>query len=177
MSTDPKNSDCHKGGLARRDFLRIGGMAGLAAGTALPQRLAPTEAAAAEAPRLPVVDVAPLTKLEPGTTVDFGYPDASSPSLLLRLDGSAEGGIGPNQSIVAFSLLCTHKGCPLNFKSERNMLICPCHWSSFDPAKAGRLVIGQASDPLPQITLRVADGIVQAVGISGLIYGRHTNIL
>ena len=89
----------------------------------------------------------------------------------------AAGGIGPNESVVAFSLLCTHKGCPLNFKSERNMLICPCHCSSFDPAKAGRLVIGQASDPLPQITLRITDGIVQAVGVSGLIYGRHTNII
>ncbi|MGI9385499.1 MAG: arsenate reductase (azurin) small subunit [Methyloligellaceae bacterium] len=177
MSKDHKRSDRHKDGLARRDFLRIGGMAGLAAGTTLPQRLASTEATAAESPRYPVVDVAPLTKLEPGTTVDFSYPDTDAPALLLRLDGPADGGIGPNESVVAFSLLCTHKGCPLNFKSERNMLICPCHWSSFDPAKAGRLVIGQASDPLPQITLRVTDGIVQAIGISGLIYGRHTNII
>ena len=56
------------------------------------------------------------------------------------------------------------------------MLICPCHWSSFDPAKAGRMVIGQASEPLPQITLRVMGDKVQAVGVSGLIYGRHTNI-
>jgi arsenite oxidase small subunit len=56
------------------------------------------------------------------------------------------------------------------------MLLCACHWSSFDPAKAGRMVIGQASEPLPQITLQVQNGVVRAIGVAGLIYGRHTNI-
>ncbi len=177
MSTDDRTSKKRLGAMGRREFLRIGGIAGLAAGAALPQRLAAQQTSTGEAPRFPVVDVTPLAKLEAGATVEFTYPDADSPALLMQLSGAADGGIGPNDSIVAFSMLCTHKGCPLNFKADRNMLICPCHWSSFDPAKAGRLVIGQASDPLPQITLRIADGVVQAVGISGLIYGRHTNII
>ena len=97
--------------------------------------------------------------------------------MLLRLTAPAVGGVGPNQEIVAYSTLCTHKGCPVAFKPERKMLICPCHWSTFDPAKAGTLVIGQASQHLPQIELRVDNGLVQAVGVAGLIYGRHTNIV
>ena len=95
----------------------------------------------------------------------------------MRLSGPAPGGVGPNKDIVAYSLLCTHKGCPLNYLADKQMLVCPCHWSSFDPFKAGQLVIGQASEPLPQITLRVENGMVKAVGLNGLIYGRHTNIL
>jgi len=87
------------------------------------------------------------------------------------------GGIGPNKDIVAYSMLCTHKGCPLNYLADRQMLVCPCHWSSFDPAKGGRLVIGQASQSLPSVQLDVADGMVRATGVDGLIYGRHTNIL
>ena len=41
-----------------------------------------------------------------------------------------------------------------------------------------RIIIGQASQPLPRIELKVTDaGMVQAFGVDGLIYGRHTNIL
>ena len=74
-------------------------------------------------------------------------------------------------------MLCTHKGCPLNYVADRKSLVCPCHWSSFDPSKGGRLVIGQASQSLPQMQLDIQDGMVRAVGLDGLIYGRHTNIL
>lgn len=65
----------------------------------------------------------------------------------------------------------------MNYLAERRMFVCPCHWSSFDPTKRGQMVIGQGSQPLPQIALRVQNGVVQAHGVDGLIYGRHTNIL
>jgi len=161
-------------GLDRREVL--GGIAGLAvtAGFSLPGRAQGGPAAIATG--YPIVDVAPLAKIDVGAEISFEYPDADSPAVLIRLDRSAEGGTGPGESIVAFSTLCTHKGCPVSFKRSHNMLLCPCHWSSFDPAKGGRLVIGQASEQLPQITLEVSDGMVRAIGVAGLIYGRHTNI-
>lgn len=162
----------------RRDFIVAGaaGAAGLVAAQALPQRArAATENADTAA--YPVVEVARMADLAPGSTQDFSYPDDNSPALLIRLPEPAEGGIGPEGDIVAFSILCTHKGCPVAYKPERKMLICPCHWSTFDPAKAGTLVIGQASQGLPRIRLRIDGDAVQAVGVEGLIYGRHTNIL
>jgi len=162
-------------GIARRNFIKLGGLFGLSAGLG---QAAP--AAAQEKPAqadYPVKDIAQLSELQPGAEVMFEYPDEESPAVLLRLDGPADGGIGPNESIVAFSLLCTHKGCPVQFRKERGMLICPCHWSSFDAAKGGRLIIGQATESLPQITLRVQDNLVQATGVTGLIYGRYTNVL
>jgi arsenite oxidase small subunit len=97
---------------------------------------------------------------------------------LIRLSqGGAPGGVGPNNSIVGFSQLCTHKGCPVQYKAERKLLICPCHWSSFDPTKSGQMVIGQASQALPQIRLRVTGNSIFAIGVDGLIFGRHTNML
>jgi arsenite oxidase small subunit len=124
-----------------------------------------------------VVAVAPLKDIAAGASIVFAYPDAASPAVLLRLSEPAANGVGANRDIVAYSTLCTHKGCPVSFKPERKMLICPCHWSTFDPAKAGTLVIGQASQHLPQIELRVTNGVVEAVGVNGLIYGRHTNVV
>lgn len=163
--------------LSRRDFIKVGGSG--VAGVVAANAITPSSAAAqtSEEKPYPVVDVAELSDIEPETPIDFTYPDENSPAVLLRLAEAALGGIGPDNSIVAYSVLCTHKGCPVNYTAERKMFICPCHWSTFDPAKAGVLVIGQASEPLPQIRLRIEDGKVRAVGVDGLIYGRHTNIV
>ena len=163
--------------LNRRDFLWLGGtgVAGFIAGQALPP--APAQAAAGKERVYPLVDIGPVSGLPVGAAVDFLYPDEDSPAVMIHLTETAKGGVGPDGAIVAFSTLCTHKGCPVNFHPEHKMLICPCHWSSFDAAKAGTIVIGQASHPLPQIELRVDGDRVLAYGVNGLIYGRHTNIL
>jgi arsenite oxidase small subunit len=158
---------------SRRDFIKLSGSvaAGLVAAP-------PLSSAALAAPPggYPVAPVAPLAGIAKGAAIAFAYPDAGSPAILLRLPEAALGGVGPDRDIVAYSTLCTHKGCPVAYRPERKLLICPCHWSTFDPAKAGMLVIGQASQHLPQIELRVEAGLVQAVGVTGLIYGRHTNV-
>jgi arsenite oxidase small subunit len=157
----------------RREFIKLGGAGavGLAASRAL--------AAGPPAPAggYPVIAVAPLERIVRGAVIPFTYPDAGAPAVLLRLGEAVLGGVGPNREIVAFSALCTHKGCPVSYKPEHRLIICPCHWSTFDPAKSGELVIGQASQNLPQIELRIDRGLVQAIGVSGLIYGRHTNVV
>ncbi len=161
--------------LNRRDFMKVScsGIASVMVGSGG----RPAAAAGNANQEYPVVDIAPLSSIKRGSVVNFNYPDASSPAVLLRLTEPATDGVGPNSEIVAYSSLCTHKGCPVSYKAERRMFICPCHWSTFDPAKAGTLVIGQASQSLPQIHLRVSNGIVQAFGVTGLIYGRYTNIV
>ena len=163
--------------LDRRDFLKLGGtgVSGLIAGQALP--LAPAHAAAQKQPVYPLVDIGSVSQLTVGSAVEFHYPDDNSPALLIHLTEPAMGGVGPNDAIVAYSTLCTHKGCPVRFHADRKMLICPCHWSTFDAAKSGAMVIGQASQPLPQIKLRLEADRLHAYGVDGLIYGRHTNIL
>jgi arsenite oxidase small subunit len=157
----------------RRDFIKLGGLG--AVGLAAPSTGA--QAAPAAARRYPVATIAPLERIVRGAVIPFAYPDPGAPAVLLRLGEPALGGVGPNREIVAYSTLCTHKGCPVAYRPERKLMICPCHWSTFDPARGGTLVIGQASQGLPRIELRIEGGLVQAVGVSGLIYGRHTNVI
>ncbi|MDE0457162.1 MAG: arsenate reductase (azurin) small subunit [Chromatiales bacterium] len=160
--------------LTRRRFIQTTGAAGV--GAAAPVVIG-SDAAAAEKAAYPVKPIIALDELSPGTTIPFTYPDDRSPALLLRMSSEVLEGVGPDASIVAFSSLCTHKGCPVSYRPEHRLLICPCHWSTFDPEKAGGLVIGQASHGLPRIELRVESGMVVATGVEGLIYGRHTNLV
>lgn len=174
MAAEDSDSPTGASRVTRRDFIRISSATTLAG--SLPA-VAATPAASAKPAAFPVKDIAQLAALKLDVPVAFAYPDENSPAVLLRLKQPAAGGVGPGNAIVAYSVLCTHKGCPVSYRAERKLLICPCHWSSFDPAKAGQMVIGQGSQSLPQIALRLQGDTIQAIGVDGLIYGRHTNIL
>lgn len=158
--------------LTRRDLVKATGL-GLSGSLVADLAMAATDTAQA----FPVSKIAELDALKVDVPLPFSYPDDSSPAVLLRLRGAAAGGMGPGNAIVAFSQLCTHKGCPVTYRPERKLIICPCHWSTFDPSKGGQMVIGQASQSLPQIRLRITDNAIFAVGVDGLIFGRHTNVL
>jgi len=159
----------------RRQILTMGAVSGIA--VSLGSTTNSSAQAQAQAATMPKIEIARLEDLTLGTEINFYFPDEDSPAVLLVLAEQVQDGIGPEQNIVAFSSLCTHKGCHVDYYEEHKMLICPCHWSSFDPAKKGRIIIGQASSGLPQITLAIENGSVHATGITGLIYGRQTNVI
>lgn len=52
--------------------------------------------------------------------------------------------------VVAFSAICTHRGCTVAPDGAR--LACPCHGSVFD-AFTGAVVNGPAEDPLPEFAV------------------------
>ena len=68
----------------------------------------------------------------------------------------------PN-GIVAFSKICTHAGCAITLYRKptfaptqpRAALVCPCHYSTFDPAAGGKVLFGPAGRNLPQLPLTV----------------------
>jgi ubiquinol-cytochrome c reductase iron-sulfur subunit len=77
------------------------------------------------------------------------------------------------QGLVAFSKICTHAGCAVAMlrygagdpAAPGPALVCPCHYSTFDPADAGAVLFGPAGRPLPQLPLRLgAGGSVEAAG-------------
>lgn len=120
-------------------------------------------------------NVADLTVDQP---VDIAYPDPASPGVLLKLGAPAQGGVGPDGDIVAFSTLCPHKGFPLGYRADDKSLSCPGHYSRFDCEKGGQQIWGQATQNLPQFKLRVdAQGDIYAEGVDELIYGRLSNVL
>lgn len=77
--------------------------------------------------------------------------------------------LGNSQIAIGFSPVCTHMGCLLvrgmkagehdlqPFEPESKQLICGpcrCHGTSFDLVKAGLVVLGPATQNLPQLALR-----------------------
>ena len=123
--------------------------------------------------------IAEITDLAVGQPIDFKYPLQEHNNLLVKLGAPALMGAGPDGDIVAFSYACAHMGCPLNgkYKAEHNVLgPCPCHFSQFDLTKSGILVIGQATQSLPQVLLEVKRGGVFATGVTGLLYGHWNNL-
>ena len=120
--------------------------------------------------------VAELSRLKPLTPITFNYPDENSPAILIDMGEPVYMGVGPKRSIVAFSSLCQHMGCPVQFDSKERLLVCPCHLSMFDPARGGMCVEGPAINRLPMIALEISGNNVFAVGITqGVIYGRAKN--
>jgi ubiquinol-cytochrome c reductase iron-sulfur subunit len=75
--------------------------------------------------------------------------------------------------IVAYSKICTHAGCAIALYRKptfpptqpRPALVCPCHYSTFDPARGGDVIFGPAGRALPQLPLFVDDaGHLRAAG-------------
>ncbi len=69
-------------------------------------------------------------------------------------------------SVIAYSKLCTHTGCPVGlYQAEKHLLLCPCHQSTFEVLAGARPVFGPAHRPLPQLPLGVDDqGFLVAMG-------------
>jgi len=112
------------------------------------------------------------------------FPEGASPELIgsslvvVRLDPAklklpAERLDWAPDGIVAYSKICTHAGCavalyrkPLFAAVEpEHALVCPCHYSTFDPFTGGTVIYGPAGRPLPQLPLMVdAVGGLRAAG-------------
>ncbi len=60
---------------------------------------------------------------------------------------------------MAFSALCTHKGCTVAVKAAE--LDCPCHGSKYN-ALTGAVINGPAPKPLPPVSVTVSGGNVVA---------------
>jgi ubiquinol-cytochrome c reductase iron-sulfur subunit len=79
----------------------------------------------------------------------------------------------PADGIVAYSKVCTHAACAISlyraplFQPDEPgpALVCPCHYSTFDPAKGGTVEFGPAGRKLPMLPLRIdSKGYLRAAG-------------
>lgn len=84
--------------------------------------------------------------------------------LVLRVDPSK---VVPDEAphvadgVVAFSAICTHQQCPVTgWEAERQVLLCPCHQSEYDPKQNAKVVGGPAPRPLPALPLKVENGVL-----------------
>ena len=64
-----------------------------------------------------------------------------------------------DNSIVAYSKICTHVGCPVAlYEQTTHHILCPCHQSTFDASAGASVIFGPAPRPLPQLPLMVDSG-------------------
>ncbi|GGP20619.1 Rieske iron-sulfur protein SoxL2 [Thermocladium modestius] len=121
------------------------------------------------------VNVPPTTVTVPQTGATYDFP----------------GGVGPNNSIVAYSGICQHLGCqtPLisfypnipscqpaqtSAGSLKGVIHCLCHGSTYDPAKGGAVVTGPTVRPLPYVSLKYdpsTDELYAEKMVGPVIYG------
>ena len=99
--------------------------------------------------------VAGAELLMPGSSLNFHYPTALDPAILVRTN---EG------SYVAYGQKCTHLSCPVYYEHTRGRIECPCHNGAFE-VNRGDVLFGPPPRPLDQVVLEVrAGGEVWAVG-------------
>ncbi|GAA2706360.1 ubiquinol-cytochrome c reductase iron-sulfur subunit [Micromonospora olivasterospora] len=98
---------------------------------------------------------------------DAGAGDA--PAFAVRLEParfSRPPAGGHLDGLAAWSLLCTHAGCPVRlYLKGTGRILCPCHQSSFDLLAGARPVAGPAARALPGLPIEVGpDGFLRATG-------------
>ncbi|MCI4356823.1 MAG: Rieske 2Fe-2S domain-containing protein [Thermoplasmata archaeon] len=162
-------------------------------------------------PRVQLLDLdgTPLTvtkaekeyNAETGDVLTFNYPLRNEPNFLLNVapaSGSSSGatnvvnGVGSQKSIVAFSAICQHLGCPAPAISYYPAGICPqspggksfyihctCHGSTYDVTNGAANLTGPAVLPLPQVILEwdQGDDTLYAVNMVGPPVNGHLDTL
>lgn len=63
------------------------------------------------------------------------------------------------QNFVAFSINCTHLGCPVRWLPDANLFMCPCHGGVY--YEDGEVAAGPPPRPLPRYSVRVRNGQVE----------------
>jgi thiosulfate dehydrogenase [quinone] large subunit len=110
---------------------------------------APTHSAAPTSSAKPTVNgtkVATVADVPVGTAFQFSDPIAGSPAYLLQ----------PKKgTFLAYSAVCTHEGCPVNYDAAHNGFACPCHGAQFD-ATTGAATRGPAQAPLQKFNVVVS---------------------
>ncbi|MGZ4132947.1 MAG: QcrA and Rieske domain-containing protein, partial [Actinomycetota bacterium] len=84
-----------------------------------------------------------LDRLPVGQAIGFTAPGVG-PAVLVRL---------ANDTVVAYSRICTHAGCLVGYDTNNRILICPCHGAEFDPAHDATPIAGPAPTALQRINV------------------------
>ena len=130
--------------VSRRNFIQLGVAAvGAAwAGTFIQSKLFPSQTTAQEAKPVEF----PLSELPEGGVKYITYGGVETIVVRTR------------ESTKAFSLVCTHLGCLVEWRENEKEFYCPCHDGYFD--QFGEVVSGPPPVPLEQFPVRVENDTV-----------------
>jgi Rieske Fe-S protein len=94
------------------------------------------------------VEVCKLSDLPKGAGRNFRF--GSVPALVIHTDDG---------ELHAFKAICTHLGCTVQFRADKQCIYCACHGGEYD-AETGKNVAGPPPKPLPPLKVAVVEGKV-----------------
>jgi cytochrome b6-f complex iron-sulfur subunit len=89
----------------------------------------------------------PMNELREGEATFIQYAGAAA--VVVRTKGG---------SLHALSAVCTHLGCIVQWQSERQQFLCPCHGGQF--SSEGTVLAGPPPKPLRKLPVTVANGTI-----------------
>lgn len=87
-----------------------------------------------------------VADLPVGATFKFVHSSLGMPSILFRT----------KTGVFAYSAICTHQGCVVDYNSTAKKLVCPCHAAQYDPFSDAKVVAGPAVTPLPKLKVAIS---------------------
>lgn len=104
--------------------------------------------------------VGKIENFEIGSTVNVSFEDSSPlPWAGVTAQTAAWLRRVNDQEFIAFSMVCTHLGCPVRWLATADLFMCPCHGGVF--YADGRVASGPPPRPLSRYPVRVYNGQVQ----------------
>ena len=126
----------------RRGFLRVStiaaiAVAGAAVGKVFPKTATVSPSAGEKTASKKIIKDASFNV---GDTHNF-VSKAGTPAVLFRT----------KTGVFAYSAVCTHEGCTVQFNSASKNLQCGCHGAVFDPFDGAKVLTGPTNQPLAKI--------------------------
>lgn len=87
--------------------------------------------------------LAKASSIPVGESITLNDPNFG-PFLLIHLQ---------SDQFVAYSAICTHAGCQVQFVPGEQYIACPCHGAVYDPNHGAQVLSGPAPSPLPSIPI------------------------
>lgn len=112
---------------------------------------AATPSASASSAKAPGTAIGAASAVPVGQAGQFNDPRTGDPAWLVHPSGN---------TFVAFSAVCTHAGCSVQFDQSNLQFVCPCHGGVYD-AKTGQVLGGPPPSPLPSIPVHVVNGQIR----------------
>lgn len=138
--------------LDRRGFFRISSVVALGVAGSVLGRVFPKQAAAASAKSTGSRKIIKDASFKVGDTHNF-TSKAGTPAVLFKT----------NNGVFAYSAVCTHEGCTVQYNTASKHLQCGCHGAVFDPANNAKVLGGPTKTPLAKIKVAVqGNWIVEA---------------
>jgi thiosulfate dehydrogenase [quinone] large subunit len=135
-------------GVLRGAAVAAGAVLASIAGKSFAKDVVPMNSAANKAGK----KIVKLSTLKVGGSKNF-IAASGAPAVLFRT----------KNGVFAYSAICTHQGCTVDYSTQYKALLCPCHGAMYDPFSNAKVLSGPTNRPLDKVKVAISgDWIVQA---------------